>query len=52
MEISRKKSNSKWFTYKGKAKFEIRAFPFSLHESTVNVETENLENTRLFQKEN
>lgn len=47
MKISRKKLNNKWFTFKGKVRFEIRAFPFSLYESAVNVETKKLENTSL-----
>lgn len=47
MKISRKKLSNKWFTLKGKVRFEIRAFPFSLYDSTVNIGTGNMESTSL-----
>ena len=47
MKINRKKLNNKWFTLKGKVRFEIRAFPFSLFESAVNIETKKMESTSL-----
>lgn len=47
MKISRKKINRKWFTYKANVKFEVRPFPFSLFDSSVNVETRKLESTSL-----
>ena len=47
MKINRKKISNKWFKFKGKVRFEVRAFPFSLFESAVNVETKKLESTSL-----
>jgi hypothetical protein len=47
MKISRKKLNRKWFVYQANIEFEVRPFPFSLFDSTVNVETRRMESTSL-----